>query len=127
MLKIAFKEWASVCRALALGQQTVILRKGGIAEVGGAFQPDYDRFWLYPTYFHEQQQAGVKPAFLPLLQEAEQSKPASGTLILSHWAEVEKVEYLTDLDEVLKRNGEHILNEATVTQRFHYRRAGSIF
>ena len=31
---VAFKEWASVVRALETGQQTVILRKGGIAEEG---------------------------------------------------------------------------------------------
>ena len=29
---IAFKEWAGVCAALAEGRQSLIVRKGGIAE-----------------------------------------------------------------------------------------------
>ena len=39
MLRIAFKEWAAVCRALASGRQSLIIRKGGIAEAGGVFAP----------------------------------------------------------------------------------------
>ena len=35
-MKIAFKEWGAICRALGLGEQIVILRKGGIAESGDA-------------------------------------------------------------------------------------------
>ena len=41
MLPIAFKEWAVICEALALGRQALILRKGGIAETGGAFRPEH--------------------------------------------------------------------------------------
>ena len=40
-LNVAFKEWAVVCQALAAGRQSVILRKGGIAEEGGIFRPEY--------------------------------------------------------------------------------------
>jgi len=32
MLAQAFKEWAVICRALAVGKQSLLLRKGGIAE-----------------------------------------------------------------------------------------------
>ena len=60
MLKYAFKEWADICRALALGRQAIILRKGGIAERGGSFQAEHTRFWLYPTYVH-QQRSGIRP------------------------------------------------------------------
>ena len=59
-LSIAFKEWAVICRALAEGRQSLILRKGGIAEAGGQFRPEHDRFLLYPTYFHEQHHTGTK-------------------------------------------------------------------
>jgi len=69
MLKIAFKEWAVICRALALGRQAMILRKGGIAEVGGEFRPEHERFWLYPTYLHEHRD-GVKADATPLLEQA---------------------------------------------------------
>ena len=80
MLKIAFKEWAAVCRALADGTQTVILRKGGIAEVGGEFKPEHSRFWLYPTHYHEQHRHGLKPEAMHFLDAAERSYPATGTI-----------------------------------------------
>src|SRR5262245_56106998 len=50
---IAFKEWAAVCEALAAGRQTIILRKGGIHEGREGFRVEHDRFWLYPTRFHQ--------------------------------------------------------------------------
>ena len=73
-LGVAFKEWAAVCRALADGTQTVILRKGGIAEAGGEFRPEHARFWLYPTHFHEQQRAGLKPEYLPLIDAVQNGR-----------------------------------------------------
>jgi len=65
-MRIAFKEWAIVVDALGRGEQIIILRKGGIAEAGGVFRVEHDRFWLYPTYAH-QQQAGVTEEARPLL------------------------------------------------------------
>lgn len=127
MLTIAFKEWAAVCRALAAGQQSVILRKGGIAETAGQFTPDHGQFWLYPTFFHEQQQAGLKPDFLHYLSVAEADRPEPGTLRLTHWAEVQQIEYLTDWEQVAARQAEHIWNGATVRQRFDYRKPGLYF
>jgi hypothetical protein len=124
MLSVAFKEWAVVCRALASGRQRVILRKGGIAEENGVFRPEFDRFWLYPTHFHEQQQAGIRPEFVPLLAEAEADRPPAGTVRLSHFAEVLAVTFAESLDAVLALAERHILSEATVRQRFAYRRPG---
>ncbi|NBS89997.1 DUF1802 family protein, partial [bacterium] len=34
-IQLACKEWASVCAALASGRQSILLRKGGIAEPTG--------------------------------------------------------------------------------------------
>jgi hypothetical protein len=127
MLSIAFKEWAVVCEALARGVQTVILRKGGIAETGGVFTPEHSQFWLYPTFFHEQQQAGVKPEWLHLLQEVEATKPETGLLRFTQWVEVEHIEYLTDLEKALAQEPHHILNEAVIRQRFAYRTPGLYF
>jgi len=52
--RIAFKEWSLVCEALGNGDQSIILRKGGIHEGAGGFSFQHDRFWLFPTAFHEQ-------------------------------------------------------------------------
>jgi hypothetical protein len=121
---VAFKEWAAVCRALAAGVQTVILRKGGIAEAGGTFRPEYDRFWLYPTFFHEPQAGGIRPEFLPLLTAAEAERTPAGTVRLTHVAEVVRVRYVSDLAAALALESLHILSRETVRKRFAYREPG---
>jgi len=50
---MAFKEWAVVCAALGSGQQSLILRKGGIHEGRGGFRVAHPEFWLFPTGFHQ--------------------------------------------------------------------------
>jgi hypothetical protein len=122
-LNVAFKEWAVVCQALAAGRQSVILRKGGIAEEGGTFRPEHSEFLLYPTYFHEHR-AGIKPAFLPLLEAAEAAKAEPGTIRFTHFVRVTGVRYLTDLDAALALDDRHIWTPEVVKQRFHYRSPG---
>jgi hypothetical protein len=122
-LRHAFKEWAVICRALASGRQAVILRKGGIAEDGGAFRVERDRFWLYPTFVH-QQADGVVPQARPLLDEALADRPPEGTLRLSHFADVAGVWRTNNLGEIEKLAGLHCWSGATVRARFAYRRPG---
>src|SRR5262249_12515920 len=124
MLSIAFKEWAVICRALAEGRQSLILRKGGIAESGGQFRPEHDRFLLYPTFFHEQQRGGIKPELLPLLEEAELNGPPHGVIWVTHFAEGAEVSHVTDLEKALALNSLHGWTADTVRQRFHYRTPG---
>ena len=50
----AFKEWTLVCDALARGAQSLIIRKGGIAEGREGFRFKHPEFLLFPTLFHEQ-------------------------------------------------------------------------
>jgi hypothetical protein len=47
----ALKEWSNVVAALAKGEQVILIRKGGIADP--AFGVEAERFYLYPTYFHQ--------------------------------------------------------------------------
>src|SRR5213082_2938121 len=54
MESAGFKEWSLVCDALGRGRQSVILRKGGIAEGRGGFSFRHREFFLFPTFFHEQ-------------------------------------------------------------------------
>jgi hypothetical protein len=54
MQSIGFKEWALVCEALGSGRQSVIIRKGGVAEGRDGFAFRHREFFLFPTYFHEQ-------------------------------------------------------------------------
>jgi hypothetical protein len=124
MLSIAFKEWAVICRALAEGRQSLILRKGGIAEAGGVFRPEHESFLLYPTFFHEQHRTGIKPEFLPLLEAAEAERPSAGLIRFTHFARVVDVSHVADLDALLALDGEHAWTADTVRQRFHYRSPG---
>jgi hypothetical protein len=123
MLQHAFKEWAAICAALAQGRQTLILRKGGIAEDAADFRVEHTRFWLYPTYVH-QQQGGVKPAALGLLEEAERDQPPPGKVRLQHWCEVTGIYRVHDLLLAQLLDHLHLWSEDTVTKRFQYRTPG---
>jgi hypothetical protein len=123
MLKHAFKEWAVICRALAEGRQALILRKGGIAEASDEFRLEHTRFWLYPTYAH-QQRKGVRPEALPLLEQVESDRPPAGIIRLAHFAEVAGVYHALDVVGALKLAGLHLWSNETVEARFFYRQPG---
>ena len=123
MLRHALKEWAVICRALAEGRQAILLRKGGVAEAGGEFQVEHTRFWLFPTYVHQQRE-GIKPEALPFLEQAEAERPPEGVLRLCHFAEVAGVYHVHDVASVLKLSDLHLWSEATAHSRFAYRRPG---
>src|SRR5438105_13426484 len=103
-MKHAFKEWAVICKALAEGKQALILRKGGVAE---DFQLMQTRFWLFPTYTHQQRE-GIKPEALVLLEEAEAERPPQGTVRLTHFAEVSGVYHVHDLAAALMLQSLHL-------------------
>ena len=46
----ALKEWATVVNALENGDQTVLLRKGGILEDSSGFVVESEKFFLFPTF-----------------------------------------------------------------------------
>jgi hypothetical protein len=123
MLKYAFKEWAVICQALAEGRQGLILRKGGLAESTGEFQLEHSRFWLFPTYVHQQRE-GIKPEAAPLLEEVESRRPPAGTIRLSHFAEVAGIYHLHDMVGALRIRNLHLWSDETVQARFRYRRPG---
>jgi hypothetical protein len=120
-LGVAFKEWAVICRAMAEGKQSLILRKGGIVEPGGEFRVEHDRFWLYPTFVH-QMGTGIVEAYRPLLEGVQAE--ADGRVHLRHVADVVRVVCLTTLEQAHALAGLHGWSEETVTARFHYRTPG---
>jgi hypothetical protein len=123
VLKDALKEWAVICRALAEGRQALLLRKGGIAETGKGFQLEHTRFWLFPTYTH-QQRAGIQPEAVPLLDRVEAERPPAGVVRLEHFAEVLGVYHVHDLAAALMLGGLHLWSEEVVQSRFEYRSPG---
>jgi hypothetical protein len=122
-LRPALKEWAVICRALADGRQSLVLRKGGIAEDGGTFRVEHTRFWLYPTYAHQQASA-LKPEGQTLLEQAEADRPPPGVVRITHWAEVSGIFQLHNLVAALKLGELHLWTLQTVQARFAYRTPG---
>ena len=123
MMRIAFKEWAVICKALAEGRQALILRKGGISESGGVFKPEHSRFWLYPTYVH-QQRDGIKPEAAPMLQSVEDDRPPPGTVRLRYIAEASGVYFARHLEDTLALQHLYVWSEDTIRKRFTYREPG---
>jgi hypothetical protein len=58
-----FKELASVCQAIAIGQQSVLLRKAGIRETTSESGFGTKSFYLLPTHYHEKDSKGPTADF----------------------------------------------------------------
>ena len=124
MIRFAFREWAAICRALVGGSQSVILRKGGIAEDNGVFTPDHRRFWLFPGGFH-QRPGDLKLEAAPVLQSLEDSPFAPpGILRLQYYAEATVVRKLETESVALALDEMHLWTAETIGERFRYRRPG---
>ena len=79
----ALKEWAPIIEALGHGDQTVLLRKGGIREP--TFTPRAGTFLLFPTSFHTEQTL-LKPAAQEKYREACGFDPKAQPQLQFPWA-----------------------------------------
>jgi hypothetical protein len=120
---VALKEWAAICAALEAGRQTILLRKGGLIEKGETFAVEHPRFWLYPTYLHQQEQ-GVAEEHRPFLSRARSERPAAGTVRLSLLAEVAVAWQITTAETALALGDLHAWTPETISSRFEYRTPG---
>jgi len=113
MQSLGFKEWALVCAALGEGRQSVIIRKGGLAEGRDGFAFRHREFFLFPTFFHEQLtrlrlSAGVLP----------ESRP--NEIEIRYFVRVEEARVMTNWTDVRALQPLHILRESVVRERFDY-------
>jgi hypothetical protein len=117
MQSVGFKEWALVCDALGRGEQTILLRKGGIAEGPEGFGFKHAEFFLLPTFFHEQLVKVRTPgAKLP-------PQPARA-IEIRHFAKLEREKKITTWAEAASLAPFHILAESVVRERFEYKDSG---
>jgi len=116
----ALKEWAIVCRALAEGRQTLLIRKGGIEEIKDGFQVTHREFWLFPTYVH-QKAADLVPAVHAEFEEVQAAQPPVDTVPFQLFATVEHVVKAMDLDRLRTLERHHILSWDCIASRFTYR------
>jgi hypothetical protein len=113
-MNIGFKEWALICQELASGRQSIILRKGGIAEGREGFRFQHADFLLFPTLFHEQVSKLKLPPETPLPARA----PNEHTL--THRVFVEWTRELTDWAQIQRLAPFHLWTEKVIRERFEY-------
>lgn len=122
----ALKEWAVACRALLEGEQIVTIRKGGIREQGRKFSVPHERFWLYPTYEH-QEESLVKAAYRPALADEATRAPADGIVRIPGWAEVAEIRRTLDPLLLAGLDGTHIWTGDYVTERLKWKRREALW
>lgn len=113
-MNMAFKEWAVVCEALGRGRQSVILRKGGIAEGGNGFAFLHREFFLFPTRFHESLEKTTLPPGFALPAERE------GEVEIRLAAKIEWTCFLSDPEQLAVLSDFHILSREVVEERFRF-------
>lgn len=97
----ALKEWANVIEALGRGEQVILIRKGGIADPH--FGIEADRFYLYPTYFHQGE-----------------TDPRTSVAI-THWVEVVRTWAVREM-ELLERLRPYVdIPRETLEARYRFR------
>ncbi len=119
MLQNALKEWSVAIDALVQGQIILLLRKGGIREVGHHFQVPHQRVWLYPTYEHQNPHL-LKP------QWADQVTPIEAgwhpnQVTIQAWADITHIWTVSNQQSVATLLPFHIWNEQFVTERFRWK------
>lgn len=115
-----FKEWALVCEALGAGRQSLLIRKGGIAEGKAGFSFRHSEFFLFPTWFHAQVEKTRLPLAGPLPEES------GDEVVLKFAATVEWTRLVSDLEVVNRLREFHILNDSVVAERFHQDETNSV-
>lgn len=109
----AFKEWTLICDALERGAQSLIIRKGGIAEGREGFRFKHADFLLFPTLFHEQTSKLKLPPETPLPALRE-----DGQHVITLAAHVEWTRDVTDWSTVQALGRFHHWTEAEIEKRF---------
>lgn len=119
----ACKEWAVVVDALLRGEQILDLRKGGIREEGRRFELRGDRFWLFPTYEHQDADL-LKPAHRPALRRAlvERGRAAADHVRIDGWAEVAGTALLTEPEPLEALDREFIWTCEYAAKRLRWKR-----
>ncbi|MEY2538225.1 MAG: hypothetical protein QOG67_1965 [Verrucomicrobiota bacterium] len=116
MESVGFKEWSAVCEALERGRQSILLRKGGIAEGRDRFSFKHEKFFLFPTWFHEQSEK-VRDKTI----ELRQTDP--GKIEIRLWAKLELSRTVVSRVVAERLEHLHVLQPEVVRERFEYDQA----
>jgi hypothetical protein len=96
----SLKEWSNVIDALGRGEQVILIRKGGIADP--KFGIEAERFYLYPTFFHQQQREPEEVA-------------------ITHWCEVVCTWRIADLETLYRLEPLVVMSREALETRYRFR------
>ncbi len=116
----AFKEWAVVVEALGRGEQVLLLRKGGISEVGKHFRVAHHRFLLYPTLEHQKGEL-LKPAHRERLARLLAEGQNAATITFGCLAEVAQVMELSEEEQLRSLSPYHIWSDDYAHSRLRWK------
>ena len=112
----ALKEWATVVKALENGEQTVILRKGGILETASGFNVEAKKFILFPTFEH-QEVNHIKTSFHKYLIEVKANPPKNGTNSITCYAKVLDEADISSQEKINALSEFHIWSDSYIQER----------
>ena len=110
------KEWATVVKALEQGKQTVILRKGGILETASGFNIESKKFFLFPTWEH-QETKHVKPEFHDFLKEVLTKKPDGNFNKITSYAEILFEKDIESNEVINNLSSFHVWSDSYIQER----------
>ena len=120
---LALKEWSIICKALEDGNQTILLRKGGILEYQKGFEIRQKSFLLFPTLEHQAEeylQSKYLQTYDLLLRgnKSENIQNKANTVLVQ--ARIEAIQEFHNHELLPKLEKYHIWNEKYVNMRMNY-------
>ena len=120
---LALKEWSIICKALEDGNQTILLRKGGILEYKKGFEIRQKSFLLFPTLEHqavEYLQSKYLQTYDLLLRGNKSQDIQNKTNTVLVLARIEAIQEFHDHEMLPELEKYHIWNEKYVNMRMNY-------
>jgi hypothetical protein len=120
---LALKEWSIICKALEDGNQTILLRKGGILEYKKGFEIRQKSFLLFPTLEHQAEeylQSKYLQTYDYLLRGNKSQDIQNKTNTLLVLARIEAIQEFHDHEMLPELEKYHIWNEKYVNMRMNY-------
>ena len=117
---MALKEWAVAVKALGRGEQTLILRKGGIHRDDRDFRLVHPEFLLFPTYLHQKAEL-IKPGHHDTLRETVDEDDTPGVVELAYFCQVVDKFELRDESALDTISDYHIWTDDYAHKRLHWR------